>query len=59
MGYLFGVFVNKIVIIIMYWIYLLLEFDKILVFEDGWIVEFGIYEELIKLGGYYVEMVEN
>ncbi|MCI4649573.1 ABC transporter ATP-binding protein [Phaeodactylibacter sp.] len=59
LGYLSGALSNKTAIIITHRIYSLLEFDKILVLEDGRIAESGTHDELIKMGGYYSEMVEK
>ena len=50
---------NKTCIIITHRIYSLLEFDKIVVLEDGQVVEEGTHDELIKNGGYYADLYEK
>ena len=50
---------NKTWIIITHRIYALLEFDKIIVLDDGHIVEEGTHEELIQNGGYYADLYEK
>lgn len=50
---------HKTCIIITHRIYSLLEFDKIVVLEDGQVVEEGTHEELIKNGGYYADLYEK
>ncbi|MCB0662048.1 MAG: ABC transporter ATP-binding protein, partial [Saprospiraceae bacterium] len=50
---------EKTSIIITHRIYSLLEFDKIIVLEDGKIVEEGNHESLLKNGGYYADLFER
>jgi ATP-binding cassette, subfamily B, multidrug efflux pump len=47
---------DKTAIIITHRIFSLFDFDKIIVLEDGKIVENGKHAELIKLNGYYADM---
>jgi ATP-binding cassette subfamily B protein len=50
---------DKTTIIITHRIYSLLAFDKIIVMEDGHIVEEGSHQELIDQKGYYADMYEK
>ncbi|MEM9886933.1 MAG: ABC transporter ATP-binding protein [Bacteroidota bacterium] len=50
---------DKTVIIITHRIYSLLEFDKIIVLEDGAIVEEGTHEELLSKEGYYNDLYQK
>jgi ATP-binding cassette subfamily B protein len=52
LGYLNGELANKTSIIITHRVYALLAFDKIIVLDDGKIVEQGTHEELLTNGGY-------
>ena len=59
LGYLSGALANKTAIIITHRIYSLLEFDKIVVLDEGKVAEIGTHEELSRNGGYYAELVER
>ena len=50
---------DKTAIIITHRIYSLLQFDKIIVLEDGRIVEEGTHEELLGKKGYYSDIYEK
>ena len=49
---------DKTSIIITHRVHNLLEFDQIIVMEDGSIAEQGSHDELMALGGYYAELQE-
>lgn len=59
LNYFNDVLADKTVIIITHRIYALLEFDKIIVLEDGCIVEQGVHEELLQHKGYYSDLFER
>lgn len=59
LGYLGTDIADKTAIIITHRIYSLLEFDKIIVLDDGRIVEEGTHSELLENRGYYFEQYEK
>ncbi|WP_160717191.1 ABC transporter ATP-binding protein [Chitinophaga solisilvae] len=55
-GNLYAYLKNKTAIIITHRIFSLFEFDKIIVLDEGKIVEEGTHDELLSLNGYYSEL---
>ena len=55
-GNLYQYLDNKTAIIITHRIFSLFEFDKIIVIEEGRIVEQGTHQQLLDLNGYYTDM---
>ena len=55
-GNLYEYLENRTAIIITHRIFSLFHFDKIIVIEDGRIVEQGTHEQLMDLNGYYTEL---
>jgi ATP-binding cassette subfamily B protein len=59
LGYLQNTLADKTAIIITHRIYGLLNFDKIIVLEDGKIAEMGTHESLLQNKGYYFDLFEQ
>ena len=55
-GNLYEYLENRTAIIITHRVFSLFHFDKIVVIEDGQIVERGTHEELLSLNGFYTEL---
>ncbi len=59
LGYMENALSDKTAIIITHRIYGMLQFDKIIVIDEGGVAEEGTHEELLSRGGYYAEMFEK
>jgi len=59
LSYFQTVLKGKTAIIISHRIYFHLNFDKILVFQDGEIAHVGTHEELLKISPYYLDLYER
>ncbi|MFN7115629.1 MAG: ABC transporter ATP-binding protein [Saprospiraceae bacterium] len=59
LGYFNEALSDKTAIIITHRIYSLLQFDKIIVMDNGEIIEAGTHETLLAKKGYYAELFEN
>jgi ATP-binding cassette subfamily B protein len=54
--HLYDVLQNKTAILVTHRIFTVLNFDKIVIIEDGTIIEQGTHEELLFANGYYAEL---
>lgn len=45
---------GKMVIVIVYWLLMIVVMDWLIVFDEGCIVEEGMYQQLLQVGGIYV-----
>ncbi len=59
LGYMESALSDKTAIIITHRIYGMLQFDKIIVLDEGGVAEEGTHEELLSRGGYYADMFEK
>ncbi len=59
LGYFTEALADKTAIIITHRIYSLLQFDQIIILDDGKVVESGTHDELIARKGYYFELFEK
>jgi len=59
LGYLEGALADRTAIIITHRIYGMLQFDKIIVLDQGRVAESGTHEYLLANGGYYAELFEK
>jgi ATP-binding cassette subfamily B multidrug efflux pump len=58
-GHLYAYLQNKTALIITHRIFTLFEFDRIIVLDQGEIVETGTHSGLLALNGYYARLYEQ